>query len=261
MNAPQESVRLRFSTADGLQVQAALWRHAGAAGASRRLLLVAPGFAQHFGTVSMRLLAGSLSAFSDTLVMAFRGNGPSEGRYTFGAKEVLDLDAALAWAQGEYTQIELLGFSLGAYTVVRACADRPAKVDGILLVSCPTCLQDIVLSGGALLNPLVLPFRRVPYRHPPQNDLGFRWGWPFSRQPNLVKIAPNISLPCHFLATTGDTLVFSRLTRRVYEAWGGPKSWTSFERGIHAEHMFHQFPERFISWVKTSANSAADVKS
>ncbi len=239
---------LKFSTQDHVQIHAAHYRKNTSP--TPNAILVVPGFAQHFATLSMQRLACSLLGMADVIVPAFRGNYISEGRYTFGAKEILDLKAIFSWAQIRYSHITLLGFSLGAYTCVRLCAENPAQLKCALLVSCPTRVEDVVLSGGAFYNPLLLPFRHPRYQHPPGNDLGFCWGWPFLKKPNLIDLGSKITIPCHFLVAEKDSLVFPRLSRKVYEACPEPKTWQMVKNGIHAEHMFHQDPGLFMDWVK-----------
>jgi pimeloyl-ACP methyl ester carboxylesterase len=241
-----EERSLEFHTADQVLIHVRYWQ--GASAGKPGLIIVAPGYAQHSGTASMQTLAMALTPTADVVIVDFRGNGKSGGKFTFGAKEYLDLEPVLAWAK-TYPDITLLGFSLGAYHSIRAASRFPGSVQRLLLVSCPTRLEDIVSSGGAFLNPLALLFRKVSFRYPPENDLSFRWTWPFSEKPDSAALVAHLAIPCHFLVGGQDTLVFERLSRKVYAAAAGEKSYTRFEKGVHAEAMFLQFPERFMAWV------------
>jgi len=166
-----------FTTADQVHINVLLCQ--GDPLPKAQLIIVAPGFAQHSGTRSMRTLAMALTATADVLIVDFRGNGKSEGVFTFGAKEYLDLEPVFQWSK-KYTDVTLLGFSLGAYHSLCGAHAFPGAVQRLLLVSCPTCVEEIVSSGGAFLNPLALLFRSVQYRYPPGEDLLFRWWWPFA---------------------------------------------------------------------------------
>lgn len=238
--------RLVFTAPDQVRVSACLRQ--GGVDPKPRLVIVAPGYAQHSSTASMQTLASALTATADVLIMDFRGNGASGGRFTFGAEEYRDLQPALEWAE-QYDDVSLLGFSLGAYHAIRASEAFPGRVRRLLLVSCPTSVEEIVTSGGAFWNPLTLLFRSVKFRYPPENDQGFRWGWPFAAKPDSAALAARLAVPCHFLVGGKDALVFEGLSRKVYEAVPGLKTWTRFENGVHAEEMFMQFPEDFMAWL------------
>lgn len=218
---------------------------------SETLLIIAPGFSQHKNTRPMYRMAEELVEYQDTLVIDFRGTGKSKGVYTFGAKEYLDLYAVLTWAKSRYEKILLLGLSLGGYHSLRAAYLLPNLIDKLLLVSCPTRVEDVVTSGAALLHPFYLLFRKSNWCIAPQYDLIFRWGWPFTDKPDLRKLAKSIHVPAAFLVAGKDTLVYPSLTQAVYHAYSGRKSWTCFPEGFHAEAMFLQNPKKFLAWVRT----------
>jgi fermentation-respiration switch protein FrsA (DUF1100 family) len=111
-------------------------------------------------------------------------------------------------------------------------------------------VEEIVTSGGAFLNPLALLFRRAAFQYPHEEDLLFRWGWPFSEKADGAAVAAQLKVPCHFLVGGRDTLVFERLTRKVFASVSAPKTFTRIEQGLHAEAMFLQYPEAFAGWVK-----------
>jgi pimeloyl-ACP methyl ester carboxylesterase len=245
-SAEAQPVSLTFSASDGLRVHARLWAGPREGG---RLLQLSPGFGQHSGTRSFTALAQYLSPLAAVLVLDYRGNGLSQGSFQFGADEHRDLAPVLAWARKGYAHVSLMGFSLGAYTAVRAVAEDGERPERLLLVSCPTKVEEIVWSGGAFLQPLLLPFDAWPTKVKGGNDFFFRYGWFFRAKPSAVTLAKQARLPAHFLVGRRDWLVFPRLSRKVRRAWGGPSSWTEFEEGGHAERMFHHEPERFVAWV------------
>ncbi len=244
-----EDQTLEFTTSDQVRIST-LWRQ-GDPQPKERLIIVAPGFAQHSGTKSMQALATALTATADVLIVNFRGNGPSQGTFTFGSREYLDLEPVLAWSKS-YADVTLMGFSLGAYHSLCSIHAHPNAVKRLLLVSCPTRVEDIVLSGGAFINPLVLMFRNTKFQHPAENDIFFRWGWPFSGKTEGSVLAADVSVPVHFLVAGKDTLVFERLTQQVCAAVPGVKTYTRMDEGLHAEAMFLQFPDEFLRWVEQS---------
>ena len=245
----QEPKAMTFITSDDVSIEADLYK-AGHKANSDTLIVVAPGFAQHKGTRNMKAVCGALTATADILIVDFRGNGQSSGSYWFGTKEYLDLEPALKWARPLYRKIYLMGFSIGAYTCVRAASQHPEWVDWLFLISCPTKVEEIVSSGGALYNPLAMMTRKVDYKFVPENDMFFRWGPIFSGKPSAQDLASKLKMSASFLVGSKDALVFERLSRTVFDAYAGPKTWTKFEDGVHAEGMFLQFPEKFMEWFK-----------
>ncbi|MCD4812554.1 alpha/beta hydrolase [bacterium] len=244
-----EPETIRLKTLDQIEIQAA-WYHGDTLGkGNSQLLVIAPGFAQHPRTRSMRLLAQALEPYFDVVVISFRGNQGSQGRYSFGAKEVIDLQALIDWARTRYTRVSLLGLSLGAYSAYLYCALMPGTVSELFLVSCPPSVETVVTSGAAFLNPLIILFRETAYVHEPENDVFFKWDWPFIQKNNLVLIGDKVTIPSHFLVGQKDTLVYPALTKKVFTATQGPKTWLEVKAGLHAEHMFHQDPAFFINWI------------
>ncbi len=238
---------LTFTTSDDVKVFAEF--RSGPQLSEKRLIIVAPGFAQNHATRSMQALTYWLASTADVLVVDFRGTGESPGSFWFGAREYLDLEPVFNWAQPQYCDITLLGFSLGAYSGLRACVEFPGRVDRLLLVSCPTKVEDIILSGAAFLNPLVVAFRQTGFQIEPEDDIFFSWGPILSAKPSGAELAGKIQIPCHFLVGGQDTLVYESLSKKVYTAVEVSKSWLKIVNGVHAEQMFLQDPDFFMLWV------------
>src|SRR5258708_2778021 len=116
--APDEFRSLSFTTQDGIHISSDLY--APEPPRTKGILVIAPGFAQHSRTRSMQAIAQALSPTIDILMLDFRGNGKSSGSYWFGSKEYADLEPLLRWAKGRYGKVNLMGFSLGAYSSLRA---------------------------------------------------------------------------------------------------------------------------------------------
>lgn len=253
-----DSTHKVFTTSDNIQISttfAIARKNPG-----KQLFIVAPGYAQHADTKSMQAITYFLSAFTDVITISFRGNGRSKGWYTYGAKELEDLKAVLDWANTNYKDISLLGFSMGAYISYRGCAEYPIGISRAFLVSCPSSVEDITASGAAFLNPIIILFRQVSYVLQPDKDVFFRSAWPFLKKPNLVTLAKDVTVPCHFLIAGKDTLVYDALTRNVFDATASKKTLTTFPEGIHAEHMFLQDPKTFMHWLTTIDATLSEEK-
>lgn len=240
---------IRFKSSDGVLLRADLWRcplpRPG-------LILLVPGFAQHKGTGTMRFIAGLLSPCADVLVLDLRGTGSSDGLYTFGAREYLDVQAALGWAQSSYHDLSVLGFSLGAYIALRASVEGPLRPTRTLLVSLPERFETVISSGGVVsfLRRGMWQQNSDPLAVKEDADTLFRWGAPFMPKPLATALAGRATVPLHFLSGGLDLLVYPSQSLAAYQASPAPATWTLWPTGRHAEHMALKHPEAFVEWVR-----------
>lgn len=243
---------LTLSAADGTRLSLALYQGGPP---KARVLVVAPGFAQRSGIKPMRFIAGMLTPTTDVLLLDFRGTGDSQGRYHFGAEEQQDLQAALAWAAPRWKGVDVMGISLGGYIAVRAAAEGPIKPRRLLLVSPPTRVDDVLWSGGVFTHPLALIWApRFNLEHH-EVDPFFRWGSVLAPKPSADKLAADLSMPAHFLVGGKDSLVYTKLSRRIFDAVPGPKTWDEWPKGGHAEQMALVDPPAFLAWALRSLKS------
>lgn len=135
-----------FTTRDGLKIAVNFFPGNKK---SRKLLILAPGFAKFKDAYPMKDLCADLTRYGNVLCVDFRGVGKSEGRYSFGGAEYLDLEPLLKWGR-KYHQRILVGLSLGSYHSLRAAHAWPKLVTKALLVSCPSKLEDVLLTLGPL---------------------------------------------------------------------------------------------------------------
>ena len=195
-------------------------------------------------------LCRDLTREGDVLAVDFRGTGGSGGRYTFGAEEYQDLKPFLDWGRKRYAQTILLGLSLGAYHCFRAAHAWPERVDKILLVSCPTGLEDILKTGGPLRQAFALSkdWKALPRRLTVPSHPFFRWGNPFSPKPQADELAPGLRVRSAFLVGGKDRLVLKSLSRRIFEKISGGASWTEIPEGQHAELIYIEQTQAFLQW-------------
>jgi pimeloyl-ACP methyl ester carboxylesterase len=132
--------------ADGVRVSAHHdpWRPSagsapGASAADRDLgFVVAHGFTGSWRGPTVRSMAAVLAEHGGVVSFDFRGHGASGGRSTLGDREVLDLEAAVAWARLlGYRRVVPVGWSMGASVVVRHAA-LVRGVDAVVAVSGPS---------------------------------------------------------------------------------------------------------------------------
>lgn len=124
----------RVRTADGEQIAVA--HLPGPTDAERPLCVVlAHGFTGSTARPQVRRVARALSSYAGVVAFDFRGHGGSSGRSTLGDKEVLDLDAVVAYARGlGYARVVTCGWSMGGSVVLRHAA-LVGGVDAVVSVS------------------------------------------------------------------------------------------------------------------------------
>jgi pimeloyl-ACP methyl ester carboxylesterase len=101
-------------------------------------LAVCHGFTHHTRHPATRAVLAELSRHAGVVALDMRGHGRSGGRNTVGDRELLDLDAAVAWARSAgYERVTTVGFSLGAAVALRHAALGAARPDAVVAVSGP----------------------------------------------------------------------------------------------------------------------------
>jgi len=107
------------------------------------VIIVCPGFFNSKSNRWMRRTVELLLPYYDVIIFDFRGHGKSGGKYTWSAKEDLDVDAVVSYAVAQkYKHIGILAFSLGAAAAVNDAATRN-DIESMLLISCPAQFKDI----------------------------------------------------------------------------------------------------------------------
>lgn len=142
------------------------------------------------------------------LLVDYRGYGSSEGSPSQAAL-VAD---ALGWYDEmapHHKSIYLFGRSLGSGVAVQLAAQRP--VAGVILVA----PFDSLVEVGKHYYPF-LPVK-----------------WMLKHPFDSAALAPEISAPLLCIVATADEIIPAVRSRRLYEAWGGPKRWVGLEGAGH----------------------------
>ena len=214
LRALPDTVELEVAAEDGTRLHGWL-RHGVENGedvekaASRGLVLYFGGNAEE---VSGQMFDAARLAPWSAAAVNYRGYGLSEGR---PGETALVADALAVYdrlrARGDVDpeRIVVFGRSLGSGVAVQLAASRPVRA--VILVSPFDSLRSLARRQYPFL-PVSLLLRH-----------------PFD---SLAR-APRIEAPLLVLAGGRDTLVPAALSRRLHDAWGGPKRWTLIPEADH----------------------------
>ena len=143
-------VHRRLTAADGTEIGATyLPAPDGAPGDP--VLVVGHGFTGFRTKDDNARVMSALNGRLAVVAIDYRGHGESGGTSTLGLREVLDLDAAIAWARSlGHQRVVSIGFSMGSTVAVRQAAltrttDRGAA--GLTTVNPPDAV--VAVSGSA----------------------------------------------------------------------------------------------------------------
>jgi fermentation-respiration switch protein FrsA (DUF1100 family) len=174
------------------------------------------------------------------LAWDFRGHGASGGKLvTLGYSEVLDVEAALAYAlaQPDVEHIGGWGGSMGAVTMIRAAAQHP-EIEALVADSPFVTLEDELnlRVPYPLLNPLIRTFAE----------------WQTGLRLDMVRPVDDISRisprPVLLIQGMGDTMVPLDSAERLYAVAGEPRElWT--EADVPHLNMYAYYRERYSKRV------------
>jgi len=192
----------------------------------------------------------ALAADYDVMVMDFRGHGQSGGRFTFGAKEHLDMLAVVDYAKARYARIGVIGFSMGAAAAIIASAQSSA-INSLIAVCAPTEFRKIefnIFKMGFAENVTYNLFQEG------RVGKGVRLGNPFLKKIRPFDAINDVRIPVFFIHGQKDWLIYPWHSQALFEKKKGVKKIYSFENGTHAEYLFRSFPQEllrlFISWFQ-----------
>jgi uncharacterized protein len=251
---PLESVRL--TTSDGISLAAL--RLGRREDPQRTALIHVHGFTHHIAYSATRRVSTALAEHADVVAFDMRGHGNSGGRNTVGDREILDVDAAVAWARtAGYARIATIGLSLGAAVSLRQAALGAHRPDAVVAVSPP----------ARWYSRETTPMRRVhwlleqPHGRALGRLLGVRLDRPWAVVPPspvevVASIAPAPLLLVHF---DRDPYFSAAHPQALVAASGGhAQLWTESGTGHGETGTDVALAERIAGWAVTAAGPPDD---
>lgn len=220
---------------------------------SDEVLIIAPGWFMTKDSESFSQMAMIFNAEIDVITMDFRGHGKSSGFYTFTSKENIDLETVVDYAKTQYQKIYLMGFSLGGALVLNHSALKK-NVDKVIAVSAPSSFEEI--ENHVWKKEAWIPtFQKFELKR----WMSIRPSLFVKKKPKPINLVEKIDVPTLFIAGEKDPTVHQWHTKTLYEKAVCAKQFELFENCCHAEDLFIQSKERFISvckmWLEKEFNT------
>lgn len=180
------------------------------------------------------------------LAVESRAHG-SEGKYIgFGALDQKDIYAWMNWLierYGEHIRVGLIGFSMGAATVMMTSGNYPVnQLRCVIEDSGYSSISDVIRNKIKMNH-----YPRIPII--PASSLWSKLlaGYSF-REACPEKAVAKSTTPTLFIHGTGDTFVPYWMLDRIYSACSAPKEKAVFQDARHGEASFLE-PERYHQTV------------
>lgn len=198
------------------------------------VIVICHGFYNSKENRWMRKAAEALSLKYDVMMMDMRGHGKSGGRYTWSAKEDMDIDAVVDHAATlGYNNIGIMAFSLGAASAINSAALRK-DIGSMVLISCPSKFEAI---NYHFWEPSMFCDLR--------DNISCGWQGKGARTTHLfiAKRKPIDSIrhikdtPILFIHGDNDWVIKDSHSRKLFDAMQGPKRLEIISGGMHAERL------------------------
>lgn len=205
------------------------------------VLIICHGFAMSKDSKPFIDLSNDFLKSFDIIVMDQRGHGDSEGIFSFSAKEHEDVKAVIEYAKENYTRIYLMGFSLGAASCIIEVA-KNKNVNALIAVSTPISFEKI--ENRFLYKDALIPGIQKFGGH----TLKMRLGNMFEEKEKPLDVIDRISpLPLLLIQGENDPIIFKHHAEKLYKKAKDPKKLVMIEKGLHAEDLYINKPEEFVS--------------
>lgn len=205
------------------------------------VVIICPGFYNSKKNRWMRKTVNLISPEWDVIIFDFRGHGESSGKFTWSAKEHMDIDVVVDYAKAQgYRHVGILAFSLGAASAVSAAAMRD-DIDSMVLISCPSRFEAINFHfwEPEMLSDLM-------------DNIECNWEGKGARATHIFlpkeKPIKTITSIKHtsilFIHGNRDWVIKSRHSRKLFDAAHVYKKLVIVENGLHAERLIEKHPDK-----------------
>lgn len=217
----------------------------------KKVIILAHGFYNSKKAVLFKDMAKALSGEYDVIVMDFRGHGESDGPFDWTAKGYQDLEAILEYAKGSYSNIGVIGFSLGAASSI-ITASKSDLITSLIVVSPPADFDKIekhFWKMGIMENVVYNVFDEG------RIGKGVKPGNLWLKKIKPINVVGDIKIPIFFIHGKKDWLILPWHSEKLYEKAQGIKKLEIVSEGTHAEYIYRSDREATIKMFKEWFNS------
>ena len=237
-----EALTQRTLASDGVPIAYTLWRQP-----SSELVILAPGFWRRRLAKENIYLATHFARLGyDVAALDFRGHGDSGGRYAFGAKEELDVEAVVNELVGggrPYSRFAIIGLSMGGSIAAQALSrfrDLPCRA--LVMISSPADVKTLKprpLSRDAI--------RQLRFRHAlrvPRIAIRDLRG----PKPRALEAVAELAMPKLIVTSENDWLVDPSHGKTLAERAAPPVEHVHFDLpgSLHADSLVRHVPLRLL---------------
>ncbi|MEI7475511.1 MAG: alpha/beta fold hydrolase [bacterium] len=206
------------------------------------VIIICPGWAMTKDSKPFKSMAKDFAVHYDVITMDFRGHGKSSGRFTFSAKEAMDLKTVVDYAKNKYSKVGIIGFSMGGATAIIHTA-KHKDIQMLITVSTP-CDFDKIENHWYKPEAFIPTFQKFEFK----NALSIRVDNPFLKKIKPINIVQDIApIPILFLAGEIDPTVYPWHAEKLYNKACQSKSLNIFKNNCHAEDLYLQSHDTFIN--------------
>jgi len=218
------------------------------------VLIICHGFAMSKDSKPFIDLSNDLFQSCDIIAMDQRGHGESGGIFSFSSIEHEDIKAVVEYAEENYTNIYLMGFSLGAASCIIEAA-KNKNVNGLITVSAPISFEKI--ENRFLYKDALIPGIQKFGGH----TLKMRLGNMFAKKEKPIDVIDKISpIPILIIQGGKDPIIFKHHAETLYEKAKDPKKLMIIKNGLHAEDLYINNPKEFVSLCSSWLRGFASIK-
>lgn len=212
-----------------------------------RVLIFMPGWFMTKDSNCFLQMCETFGLATDVIGMDFRGHGQSEGFYTFTTWELLDVRAVVNYAKKLYSEIYLIGFSLGA-SLALIYGGKSNFADKIIAVS-PACDFDKIENHFWKKEAWLPTLQKAEMKR----WLSVRPSAIIRRKIKPIDVVDKIKCPTLFIAGENDPTVYPWHTEKLYQKAVCEKKYELFKNCNHAEDLFIDEKDKFVevcsSWL------------
>lgn len=215
------------------------------------VVIICPGFYNSKENRWMRKTADMILSEHDVIIFDMRGHGESSGKFSWSAREHMDIEAVADYAKAEgYKHIGILAFSLGAASSINAAAIRD-DIDSMVLISCPTSFRMVNFH-----------FWEPGMFSDLKDNIDCKWEGKGARVTNIFipkqkpidSIAKVKNTAILFIHGDKDWVIKDSHSRKLYDASHGRKKLEVIKNGLHAERLIQMHPDRtealILDWFR-----------